>query len=228
MREVGHLGPSVAQNTLMKKVRKKRKEVYKRWGVQMWKTTLLPLLQLPVFLVVIEAIRKMCGEKQGLFGMFTNTVSGWFRAGEVDTTLPASLDAVEKIPIEASFATEGMLWFPNLLLPDPNLGLPFILSGVILINIFSKGPIVAGATDGRNRWQKRFQRSMGVFALAIGPLTFNIPSAMLIYWISSSTFAYGQSVLLDKFMPIKKPVHACKPKRPLTFGVGVPQEGEKL
>ena len=195
----------------------------------MWKTTLLPLLQLPVFLVVIEAIRKMCGEKQGLFGMFTNTVSGWFGAGEVDTTLPAGLDAVEKIPIEASFATEGMLWFPNLLLPDPNLGLPFILSGVILINIFSKGPIVAGATDGQNKWQKRFQRSMGVFALAIGPLTFNIPSAMLIYWISSSAFAYGQSVLLDKLMPIKKPVQACKPKRPLTFGVGVPQkEEEKL
>jgi mitochondrial inner membrane protein COX18 len=59
MAEVGHLGPMAAQKSFLKKIRKKRGEVYKRWGCQTWKVAGLPLLQLPVFLVVIEAVRKV-------------------------------------------------------------------------------------------------------------------------------------------------------------------------
>jgi len=52
---------------------------------------------------------------------------------------------------------------------------------------------------------------MKLFALAIGPMTLQIPSAMLLYWISSSGMAFVQGVLLDIFSPIGNPVAPCVP-----------------
>ena len=119
------------------------------------------------------------------------------------------------ISIEPSFATEGALWFPNLLVADPQMILPFMLSGVILLNLTK--------STGTGVWQKRLMRSLGVVGLAMGPLTLHFPSALLIYWISSTMLAYVQTAVLDKMMPIKQPVVPCKPRR----NIGLPVEDLK-
>lgn len=191
--EVGHLGPVVSQSTLLKKTRRKRQEIYRRFNCSLWKNSLPPLLQIPVWLTAIEALRKMCGKEEGLVGM-----AAWlFRSDDVTHIV---IDT-----IEPSFATEGALWFPNLLVADPQMILPFMLSGVILLNLTK--------STGTAVWQKRLMRSLGVVGLAMGPLTLQFPSALLIYWISSTMLAYMQTAVLDRMMPVKPHVVPSKPRR---------------
>ena len=195
MREVGHLGPVVAHEKLMWKVREKRSEIYKRWGCPLWKN-FLPLIQLPIWLTVIETVRAMCGTGMGLLGSII-----WSDEGGAATWIAK----------EMSFATEGALWFSNLMAPDPQLLLPFMLSGAIFLNLWG--------TTGSNQaaWQRRLSNSLKIVALAIGPLTLHVPSAMLVYWISSSLLAWMQARVLDVVMPIKKQVEPCNPKKRLSF-----------
>lgn len=174
---------TLAQSILLKKTREKRNELYKRWDCPIWKTY-LPLLQLPVWLTAIEAIREMCGQQSGLLGMVFRT----------------KIDGIAQVlPKVDSFATEGMLWFPDLMVSDPQLILPFILSGTIYLNI------TRGSSNNPKilPWQKGLDRSLKAVALAIGPLTLQMPSAMLLYWIASSSFAYAQASILEKVIPLK-------------------------
>lgn len=156
---------------------------------------MLPLVQLPVWLTAIEAVRAMCGAKSGLLGMV-------FRS---DNDLDAISGGIMK---EISLATEGALWFPDLLVPDPQLILPFMLSGAVLLNL-------SNTRGGANQavWQKRMHRSMMAVAVALGPLTLQVPSAMLVYWISSSLLAYIQAMVLERAMPMPTPVKPCDPKK---------------
>jgi inner membrane protein COX18 len=189
MLEVGHLGPAVASKTLAQKTRAKRNEIFARGRCPLW-MNYSNLIQIPIWLTAIETIRMMCGQSRGLLGMA-------FGRGEslVDGVLTTGL------PVEEAFATEGMLWFPNLLAADPHLVLPFMLSGIIFLNI--------GNGNGKSLWQIRLSRSLKVVALAVGPLTLHVPSAMLVYWISSSLFGYLQGIILDWAMPMKKAVKPC-------------------
>lgn len=204
MKEVGHLGPAATQSALIRKVRKKRSEIYGRWGCQLSKN-FLPLLQLPIFLVAIEALRMMCGTHEGLFGLVMSSISG------TETTLAASA------LFEPGFATGGALWFPDLTASDPELRLPFMLSATVLWSVLS------GRAANPTIWQKRFTRSLGLVALVLGPLTFQVPSAMLVYWISSSLLAHGQGYMLAKLMPITS-FKTCKPKRALRIGDSLKNE----
>lgn len=139
----------------------------------------------------------MCGKEAGLLGMIAARF-GWDEPANV-------IEGSLSIPIEESFATGGALWFPDLLVADPQMILPFVLSGAILLNLYN--------APGNSIWQKRLKRSLGLVGLAIGPLTLQVPSAMLVYWISSSMMAHMQAAVLNKVMPVKPPVTPCKPRR---------------
>jgi mitochondrial inner membrane protein COX18 len=195
MRETGYLGPHVTQQKLLWQLRRKRSEIYKRWGCQVWKT-MLPLVQLPVWLTAIEAVRAMCGIRTGLLGMILRS----------EKNADSPIAGIEK---EASFATDGALWFPDLLVPDPQMILPFMLTGAVLLNLTNAhgGPV-------QSVWQRRLTNSFRVVALALGPLTLQVPAAMLVYWISSSVLAYIQAVILNRAMPMPPAVKPCKPRKP--------------
>jgi inner membrane protein COX18 len=215
--EVGHLGPAASQKRLIIKMRRKRAEIFKRWGCQQWKNFVPAVVQIPIFLTVMESVRRMCGTGQGWLGMMLGSAKDAESASGTMITgdgLLSSLDTL--VPVDTSLATEGALWFPNLLMADPHLVLPFALSATILLNIFGGRK----SNVGLGKWQIRFRRNLGLLGLAIGPIMINVPSALLVYWIGSSMSAYLQAVLLDKFMPIKKPVEPCKPKRPWRTGLG--------
>lgn len=223
IQEVGHLGPAASQKRLLIKMRRKRIEIYKRWGCQQWKNFIPAVVQIPVFLTVMESVRRMCGTGQGWLGMMMGaSVPAESASGTIVTGdgILAPLDTL--IPVDPSLATEGALWFPNLLVADPMLVLPFVLSATILLNIFGGRRNVA-----LGKWQTRLRRNLGILGLAIGPIMINVPSALLIYWIGSSMSAYLQAVLLEKFMPIKLPVEPCKPKRPWKTGLGAEILGGK-
>jgi len=204
MKEVGHLGPGKTQAELSKKTRRKRIEILKRYGCSQLSLMRAPLIQLPVFLMSIEALRIMAGTESGLLGLVAQSITG----GEA-TVLD---EQMRKSWVEPSLTTEGALWFKDLTAADPEKILPFMLSGTMVLNIIG-GRKVDGITQ--TVWQKRITRIIVAMALCAGPLLLHVPSGVLVYWISSLLMAFGQSTLIDHFMPLKKAVTACEPRRPL-------------
>lgn len=211
LKEHGKEGPEVFRKIAVKECSAKEKEIAKKHGAQAWKL-FLPILQLPVFLVIIETLRKMCGVHGGLLGLF----SEWYSKsdettlehrveGRPDDTLHPSTLLFEQadhsviIPFEQSLATEGILWFPDLLVPDPLLILPFALSGAMFLNIYYMSILTKGATE--SKWQTRIQNIFKIMALAVGPLTLEVPSGILLYWISSSLCALGSNMALEAYLP---------------------------
>ena len=207
LREHSAQGPAACHKIAGKQLTVKGREIRKIMGVQYWKSS-LSWLQLPVFLVVIESIRKMCGTRSGLLGLMMR------RPGEEASRdeILADTDVGVNYELKQSLASEGALWFPDLLLPDPALILPFMLSGCLFANIMFHDRRAAAAGIELGKWQLRFQRSMKVVALAIGPATLGVPSAMLVYWITSSLCALGQNLFLEWYLPGKPVVKPCKPK----------------
>ncbi|KAJ8111859.1 hypothetical protein OPT61_g5642 [Boeremia exigua] len=108
---------------------------------------------------------------------------------------------------EPSLATEGMLWFPNLILPDPFL--PFIVSGLMFSNIyFTKN----GPTSEKN-WPNAMRRLLLGVSLLIGPLCQNLPAGLMLYWAGSTTSVIAWNKWLDWKYPAPSDLTACK--RPL-------------
>lgn len=232
--EVGSAGPEKYMLNISKKVAKKQGELYKKWQCQSWKTLTAQLSQFPAWLVVIETVRRMCGAPDGLLSILVKRVQDiwpWGANPAVENAVTEATTAIEPaavqeaatqlVHMEPSFATEGALWFPDLLVADPYLILPFALSGAILLNIF-------GRTSARQegvilgKWQLRLKRIMGTVALLIGPLMLHLPSGMLVYWISSTTMAYLQAIVLDKFMPIDRSNIPKKPLMPMMLPNNMP------
>lgn len=220
------LGPTVVDGQAKAAFARKQKELYSRWECERWKV-FLPASQLPVWLVAVETIRRMCGSHEGLLGLAVGIFKSKTPEPEITNstvteavtssaapltsgteTLVSATAASDSIGIESSFATEGALWFPNLLLPDPELYLPVILGGFMMLNI-APWKVSASAPV----WSRRLTRGLGMIALAVPIMTLKMPTAMLVYWISSSGLAILQKVILDKFMPVKAKVIPCKPKK---------------
>jgi inner membrane protein COX18 len=108
---------------------------------------------------------------------------------------------------EPSLATEGMLWFPNLITPDPFL--PFIVSGLMFSNIyFSKN----APTSDKN-WPNALRRVLLGVSLLIGPLCQNLPAGLMLYWAGSTTSVMAWNKWLDWKYPAPTDFTACK--RPL-------------
>ena len=203
----GAKGRAACQKMIGRALRAKGVEVRKRMGLQYWKSY-LTIMQLPVFIVAIDTIRAMCGIEYGLLGLFSPSPS------EEDTK--ATQEAAEKAvsPLfEPSLATEGALWFPDLLVADPALVLPFALSASLLASIVLQERRLQrnGIRFGKGRiWLGRILKS---WALMIGPAMLHLPSGMLIYWISSTWVAFGQNLFLDRYLPTKPLIKPCKPKK---------------
>ncbi|KAI9934157.1 hypothetical protein MW887_005230 [Aspergillus wentii] len=106
------------------KMRKKRAQLKKHWKVaRFWKP--VNLLQIPIWLSVMESIRAMSGRN----GLFQPDVE----PSEAAETAKAGSDALSLV--EPSLANEGVLWFPDLLAGDPTGVLPVALTLSILLNI---------------------------------------------------------------------------------------------
>ncbi|OCK81144.1 hypothetical protein K432DRAFT_264578, partial [Lepidopterella palustris CBS 459.81] len=179
-------------------------QLHSRWHCSLPRRVLLPFCQIPVFLIMAETIRKMLGTQEGLLSMAVSAFRTTFDYKSAAVVV-ANSDGMN----HPSLATGGMLWFPNLMVPDPTCSLPFILSGLMFYNIWQgrqKGAILSPPA--------RYLRGFLLFvAAAIGPLTLQVPAGLLLYWASSTTSAMILNKVLDLIWPIEVPPMACK--RPL-------------
>lgn len=205
--EHGPRGPVACQQELVKLQRRKTNEIDKRHGTQSSRN-LLALVQLPLFLLVVETLRKMCGASKGLLGLVAAPQEYESTIEAIPLEQAIAPDHGELFSFEESFGNEGALWFPDLLVPDPMMILPFALSGSLFLSISYQASRMKGTPQ--TKWQRRFLNGMKVLALASGPLTLQVPSAMLLYWLSSSLFGLGQIVLMQWYMPMKPRPTPCK------------------
>lgn len=194
-------GPKVCQRALSRALAQTSKEIDIRMGTQRWKE-FIPLAQMPIFLLVIETIRKMSGVHDGLLGLLSKAITSANPGDEISTQ---ELVQSSTVPIEHSLAEEGALWFTNLLVPDPFSVLPFLLSGTMLFNIF----LQRRQANEISKWGRRYLNAITALGFMVGPLTMQLPAAMHVYWLSSSTFAIGQNLFLQKFWPRPRPVKPC-------------------
>ncbi|KAK7746748.1 hypothetical protein SLS53_001935 [Cytospora paraplurivora] len=135
---------------------------------------------------------------------------------ELATTAPNVLGSIS---MEPTFATGGCLWFPNLLVPDPYHILPFAVSALLFATMIPettaqrrdlfglkplafKGNMTVGG--GQSRMWRALQRSLLVMALAIGPVTMDMPAALHLYWMSSVGCSLIVTRGIRKLMPIPK------------------------
>ncbi|RKF71609.1 Cytochrome c oxidase assembly protein COX18, mitochondrial [Golovinomyces cichoracearum] len=186
-RELGDKGPIICQRRLNSQMCKKTKELLRRHRCGRWKI-FMGSIQIPIFFVALDTLRRMANlELSSLTKLFN----------------PEKMaDNQAIVPIEPGLRTEGILWFPNLLEPDPQLILPFMLSGVMILNIFGSRKSALPLS----KWQTRIQRGAGVAALSVGPFLINTPSVLLLYWISNSILSWIEAQFVSWLIPISPPV----------------------
>ena len=232
-------GPKETHRLLSKMLMRKSNEIYARTGTQRWKS-FFPYLQFPIWLTAIETLRRMSGAQEGLVGLLQKSVT-WgepddplfdrkptksmpfgeqaFEEENLQTPpdhadgLPSELIEPPVVPIEPSFATEGALWFPDLLAPDPQLILPFVLSITLLANITHVEQTARKLNTKQTTFRRRLGNAFKIVALAVGPLTLSMPSAIHLYWISSSVFALAYNALMNWYWPLVVGVKPCKERR---------------
>lgn len=176
----------------------------RRWNVNRG-YRLVNFLQLPVWLSLMESLRGMCGSNNGLVSRLLSSIEG-------SETAADSLH----LTVEPSLASEGALWFPDLLAGDPSGTLPLLLTTSIILNV-------------RNGWnvtpwheladKPKSQLFLGLFfrglrvliqglAINLGYMAFahDMPAALMIYWITSTNAATLQTYFLEKYMFVRPPI----------------------
>lgn len=218
----------------------------------------LPFVQVPVFITLMDSLRAMSGNNNGLIPWLLS----WFdparyvsspQAGPHTTpavqtpaeTLPAT-ESVLKDPatitdfgatsaeatstadtvyraIEPTLANEGALWFPDLLAGDTTGILPFLLTITILTNVNS-GLRSQSAMEISRLPKIEMYRAfflgpglksvLSVLAISAGLSSYvhQLPTALLLYWITSTNVATLQTKFLDKFMFTRPPISGYVPK----------------
>ena len=108
-------------------------------------------------------------------------------------------------------ATGGMLWFPDLTVPDPYVIMP-VLSATTFLLMTEVGKDQMMASDpARGKTMVNVFRAL---AVAMVPMTMNFNSAVFVYWTTNNSFSLLQSILLKQTF-VKKAFGIWDPPKPI-------------
>ncbi|KAF2840740.1 hypothetical protein M501DRAFT_930036 [Patellaria atrata CBS 101060] len=193
--------------------RQMQKKMAKDWGFQFWRTN-IHFLQLPIFLTLTETIRRMIGSGSSLLGLMAEKISP--RAQQyLDGNPETAIAALKESWIEPGLATEQILWLENLIEADPTSILPVTVGVMTFLTIWVGTGSHRALQKNDPNYQLPFlarviRNGMLGFAVCIPGLTLNVPSGIMLYWLSSTTSAFLINVLLDTFQPLHMPPKPCK------------------
>uniref|UniRef100_A0A0K8SM43 Membrane insertase YidC/Oxa/ALB C-terminal domain-containing protein n=1 Tax=Lygus hesperus TaxID=30085 RepID=A0A0K8SM43_LYGHE len=105
----------------------------------------------------------------------------------------------------------GLLWIPNLTIPDSTWLLPVILG---LTNLMIVEMQVVRRFSEPTRFQRYVTNFFRIFSIALIPISSSVPSVLCLYWTTSSTLALAQNFLL---MSNKLRMFCRIPDTPTTF-----------
>ena len=188
-RQHGDKSQQVRQKIQDEEIHSTWKRMMKENGIRSERTK-ITYINTPIWFVMMETIRRMTGTEDGMLSL-----TGKSLAALQGTENPGLITTDGVVPIEPSLATEGMLWFDNLMVPDFTGILPLAVSGIVYamysypagINRMIPSPWVSLDYAKRIQSSNLLKFRYGKFAsLAIAPATLMFPSAMLLYWFSSA------------------------------------------
>lgn len=185
---------------------KSRRRIYKTWGVQRWKT-LAPFLSMAPFVVVSEALRRLCGAPMGW-------ISHQIGLAGVDK-LSATLSDTSGL-FNADLAQGGCLWFIDLTVMDPYHALPLACSALLARTSWarlSKDQLRALVSlDGSSATPKtpmvRIQTGIGraLLLIPLFPMLFaDLPSAIFLYWAATFALNDVNETILQRLVPKRTP-----------------------
>jgi inner membrane protein COX18 len=222
--------PKEAIVAIRKEIKNEVAKLDKRWNVTIRGQISWTFAQIPIFFTMAEVIRQMCGARDGLLAMGTSyfnsgdkTAAADQLAGPVDAVTADSLAVAASNPwFEPSLANEGMLWFQDLLLPDPTGVLPFVVSGLMFSNIY----FTKNTVNNDKNWPNLLRRTLLGVSLLVGPICQSMPAALMLYWASSTSSVMLWNAWLDWRYPAPRGFTACK--LPLQMPPAAAPKGRKL
>ncbi|KAF2647094.1 hypothetical protein K491DRAFT_699841 [Lophiostoma macrostomum CBS 122681] len=215
MKTGGFSNPTQAKRVISASIKQETNSLHKRWHCSVWQQVSFAIGQFPIFLVMAESVRRMAATKDGLLNMALRGVG--LIGGDTETNAAIVdgqwvADLTANPWFEPSLATEGMLWFPNLLIPDPTGLLPFVLSAVMFTNVYVAKNSATGNFERGSSFSRRVRVFMIGVSLCIGPFCQYLPSGLILYWISSTSSAMAWNAWLDRRYPVAEGFGPCKRK----------------
>lgn len=156
------------------------------------------LFQLPIFLTMSEAIRRLTGAHTSFLGILINNLKFKPTSESLDA---ASLPLSQPTWVDPSMKVEGILWFTDLAAADPYSVLPLSVSAITMFHVWRSSRTSNQATFTTSV----LRRLLLIISAAIFPLTINMPSGIMYYWFFSTLSTAAFSAILDKTMPLKLP-----------------------
>ncbi|KAG5940568.1 hypothetical protein E4U53_007568 [Claviceps sorghi] len=209
-------GAAVQQSERQRRLRaaglteKSRRRIYKTWGVQRWKT-LAPFLSMVPFVVVSEALRRLCGAPTGWISHRIGLAS-W----DADAGAGAALSDTSGL-FDAQLAQGGCLWFVDLTAMDPYYLLPLTCSALLARTSWGRlsrdqlGALLSlrgPSSSARSTPMGRIQMTIGRVLLLtpLLPILFaDLPSAIFLYWATTFALNDVNESILQKLVPRRAP-----------------------
>ncbi|KAJ3074359.1 hypothetical protein HDU98_011428 [Podochytrium sp. JEL0797] len=164
--------PDASSLALQKQFKAKTDQLYKQHNCNPTATFLLPWVQVPLFLSVSLAVRRLAGLPpvfglgagaavdgvgvDAVAGQSLDVISGSVGAAAVSDVTAGLTEIAARIPVDG-FTTEGFMWFLDLSTPDPTVLLPLIIGGLHLANIQTHTSAVAKPTPRQRAFKLLFQ-----------------------------------------------------------------------
>ncbi|KAG5928283.1 hypothetical protein E4U42_000941 [Claviceps africana] len=188
---------------------KSRRRIYKTWGVQRWKT-LAPFLSMVPFVVVSEALRRLCGAPTGWISHQVGLASWGAGPG-------AALSDTSGL-FDAQLAQGGCLWFVDLTAMDPYYLLPLICSALLARTSWGRlsrdqlGALLSlrgpSSSSAGTAPMARIQMTVGRVLLLtpLLPVLFaDLPSAIFLYWATTFALNDVNESILQRLVPKRSP-----------------------
>ncbi|XP_069755447.1 cytochrome c oxidase assembly protein COX18, mitochondrial isoform X1 [Narcine bancroftii] len=155
---------NVARFHFRKNLKRIVSELYVRDNCHPFKASLLIWVQLPLWIFISFALRNM------------------------------SLAASDALAVSAApdLSVGGVLWFPDLTLPDSTWIMPLSLGliNLLIVEMFALQRIEL------SKFQKYVTYMIRGFSVLMVPIAATVPSSMALYWLTSSCVGLGQNLLL--------------------------------
>ncbi|KAM0246599.1 hypothetical protein ACHAQJ_010160 [Trichoderma viride] len=178
-----------------------RSRIYKSWGVQRWKS-FAPFLSMAPFIIVSEALRRLCGAP-----------TGWLSHsfGLVDMQAVSSAVELSRRYLDESLVDGGCLWFTDLTAMDPYYALPIMCSALLARTSWgrlSKDQLRALLSVSPSQMPQtpamRIRTTVGrtLLLIPLFPILFaDLPSAIFLYWASTFALNDVNEAILGRWLP---------------------------
>jgi len=194
------------------KLQQETMEFYKKNNVNPLAGCLPLLLQMPVFFALFQALRSPSEIVTNILGSFTiNGVTNGIKTG-----LAGFMSTAEVSLTGAANPNYNFLWM-NLNLKDPY----YILVILMVVTMFISTRMTT--TDPKQ------SKIMYIMPVAFGIISFQFPSGILVYWVTTNIWSIGQQWVVNKIVTKEKVKEELSKKRESLEGEqDLSQEEKKL